>query len=847
MPSRFRLFRPGFATYLALALTLTALVPLTVLTTLQLSQIERNRASAERQQMRLAQELAREIEDYIDQHQRSTIALAHQFETAPAHTSQATSALLSTLLESFPGFTGLYVLDSAGIMRAASPLSPSRSPLGSDYSDRPYFQKTLALKAPVISSIRNGRNITRNLIVVLTTPFFDAGGALRGVVMAPLALQALWAMIEARQFGKDAYAVVSDAAGNAVFFPGIGIDGVPMSIAKEPTFALARQHKTGQTTHTSALSGEPVFTTYQELDRLGWQVWISVPTARLAAAADNAVRSALALMVAVLLLTALIGALAARHATRTLAVLLSSIDRLSRGEPGALPAELPSSAREIHVLFERFHAMAVQVERGREQLLDANRSLADLVDQRTARLHGKLGEMAELARLLALPAHQRQSDSIEPTIERFRSLLGLSRLEFEPSTVPAPVSDACQARLAVAFGPSRFGTLVAQGVSPLDRACLASLEQLAGSLAIVLNVRKLLLETGEQSQTMGAVFESMSDAFVLVSACGRVRLVNTRAATLLGLEPDRLAGLAWPRLLVLARSRWGASEEALRGLFSGHITQATLQERRGGLIQGEYSVSVFEVNDGAGAVLGRACLARDITRNAETERLKDNLISVAAHEFKTPVTALKVSIDTLAREDAQWSADFRRQVIAEMKRDTYRLQELIGDWLDISRIEAGMLQIEPAPVRLAALLRDIDRELGSRFRYRLELDCHGPDRVWADPHRLRQALLNLMSNAIRYTDGEAELRIEIRSDPQRISIAVSDRGIGIAADQLDRIFDKFYQTDMSASRRRGGTGLGLAIARGIVKAHRGRLSVTSTVGAGSTFTIELPQEAMKPL
>ncbi|MEF9995784.1 MAG: cache domain-containing protein, partial [Burkholderiaceae bacterium] len=468
-------------------MTLTALVPLTVLTVLQLSQFERSRESTERQQMRLAQELAQEIQTYIDQHLRATNALAHRLETTPPKKSGEISALLPTLLASFPGFTGLYVLDSAGIMTAAAPASLSHWPLGSDYSDRPYFQKTMQLKAPVVSSIRNGRNITRKLLVILNTPFFDAKGEVRGVVMAPLALQALWSMIEARQFGKNAYAVVSDAMGNAVFFPGIGIDGVPMSIANEATFALARQHKTGQTTHTSAIRDETVFTTYQELEPLGWQVWISVPTARLTASANRALASALALMVGVLLVTALVGAMAARHATRTLDILLHSIGRLSRGESGTLPPDLPPTAREIHVLFERFHAMAEQVESSRKQLLDANRSLAALVDQRTARLEGKLGEMAELAHLLALPAGQRQTDSVEPTIERFRHLLGLTRLEFEAVPAPAPPATPCHARLAVAFGASNFGTLVAQGAAPLDRACLASLEQLASSLAIVLN------------------------------------------------------------------------------------------------------------------------------------------------------------------------------------------------------------------------------------------------------------------------------------------------------------------------------------------------------------------------
>ncbi|MEG1834450.1 MAG: ATP-binding protein [Burkholderiaceae bacterium] len=833
-----------FTVYFAVALALTALVPLTVLTTLQLAQIDRDRSVAEQQQMRQAQVLAREVEAYLGDHHRAVLALAQQLKQSP--TRREVESLLRTVYASLPGFRSVFLLDASGRMVAGH--HPSRpSPIGADYSDRPYVQKTSELRQPVVSSIRNGRNITSELLVVLTAPILHSDGSIRHILIAPLALKTLWSVIESKEFGRGAHAVVSDTIGNAVFFPGIGLNSVPLSIASEPIFSIAREHKHGQATHFSTLDRESVFTTYQEIAELGWQVWISVPSTKLEAAAQRALESALILMLAVALLTFVIGAVIAHLSSRAISSLLDSIAQLSRGERSPVPPPPRLAPREIHSVFDRFRNMATQVERSRKQLLDANRSLAALVDQRTARLEGKLGEMAELAHLLALPAGQRQTDSVEPTIERFRHLLGLTRLEFEAVPAPAPPATPCHARLAVAFGASNFGTLVAQGAAPLDRACLASLEQLASSLAIVLNVRKLLLETGEQSQTMGAVFESMSDAFVLVSARGRVRLGNPRAAALLGTAPGRLAGLPWPRLLVLARRRWGASEDALRDLFAGRITQATLQEKRGGIILGEFAVSVFEVSDGAGALLGRACLARDITRNAETERLKDNLISVAAHELKTPVTALKVSIDTLAREDTEWPAAFRRRVIADMKRDTHRLQELIGDWLDISRIEAGMLQIEPTAVELTALIRDIERELSSRFRYRLTLECRGSDRIWADPHRLRQALHNLMSNAIRYTDGEAELGVLIVAEPQRVSIAVSDHGTGIAPDQLERIFDKFYQTDMSASRRRGGTGLGLAITRGIVCAHRGRLSVISTIGVGSTFTIELPQEAMKPL
>ncbi|RNB91408.1 sensor histidine kinase [Brevibacillus fluminis] len=234
-------------------------------------------------------------------------------------------------------------------------------------------------------------------------------------------------------------------------------------------------------------------------------------------------------------------------------------------------------------------------------------------------------------------------------------------------------------------------------------------------------------------------------------------------------------------------------------------------------------------------------------RHAELEqrvdRLKNDLISLASHEFKTPITSIKGSVETLLRRDAQWDEEFKRELLEGVHEDIGRIQELIDEWLDISKIESGVLHVSLEPLRVRPIVEEAWRRLPKAQQeaaiFEADIPPHLP-LIHGDKNRLEQVLVNLYTNALRYNQQQPHIRVTATGDERFVHIRVEDNGIGIAGDHLDKIFDRFYRVDVTASRLTGGTGLGLAISKGIMEAHHGRIAVESKEGTGSAFTLSVP-------
>ena len=249
-----------------------------------------------------------------------------------------------------------------------------------------------------------------------------------------------------------------------------------------------------------------------------------------------------------------------------------------------------------------------------------------------------------------------------------------------------------------------------------------------------------------------------------------------------------------------------------------------------------YLAILFDVNTPDGERIGHGGLIRDVTHEHEIEQMKDSLISVAAHEFKTPVTALRMRVESLLREDAHWSEEFRQELLSGMRDDVGALQTLISDWLDIARIESGSLRLSIEEVAIEEVIQsavDAARIYGV-FDLTLQI---GPELTApVDEQRLRQVLINLLSNAIRYCDRTPDIVIEAtRNTKDELTISVRDNGIGIAATDLEQVFERYYQVQRGNVRRAGGTGLGLAITRRLAELMGGAAGVESQLGVGSTF------------
>lgn len=241
------------------------------------------------------------------------------------------------------------------------------------------------------------------------------------------------------------------------------------------------------------------------------------------------------------------------------------------------------------------------------------------------------------------------------------------------------------------------------------------------------------------------------------------------------------------------------------------------------------------------ALIGMGVVVRDITEAHKLDVMKNSLISVAAHEFKTPLASLRMQAETLARKDVAWTKEMQSELIDGLVEDIDRLQTLVRDWLDLSRIEAGAIVLRRRMVKTSTVIEEARRAAAQSadFEFHIEKDA---TEVFADPDRLRQILINLFANAVRYCDTTPSIRVHVIRSGTQVRFAVKDNGIGIALESQEKIFEKFHQIDMSMTRRAGGTGLGLTISRGLARAHGGDITVESKPKHGSIFTVTIEEQ-----
>jgi signal transduction histidine kinase/ActR/RegA family two-component response regulator len=223
-------------------------------------------------------------------------------------------------------------------------------------------------------------------------------------------------------------------------------------------------------------------------------------------------------------------------------------------------------------------------------------------------------------------------------------------------------------------------------------------------------------------------------------------------------------------------------------------------------------------------------------------RRKDEFIAMLAHELRNPLAPITNAIALLARERS--TSQLQQEAHALIERQTGRLTRLVDDLLDVSRITSGRVQLKRAHVTLESIVEraiETARPLLERESHRLSVHP-AADTIWlyADSTRLEQVLVNLLSNAAKYTPPGGEIRVETHLEDETAVLSVSDNGIGIDAELLPQIFELFTQSERSLDRSRGGLGVGLSVVDGLVKMHGGKVEVTSQVGTGSRFIVRLP-------
>jgi signal transduction histidine kinase len=242
-----------------------------------------------------------------------------------------------------------------------------------------------------------------------------------------------------------------------------------------------------------------------------------------------------------------------------------------------------------------------------------------------------------------------------------------------------------------------------------------------------------------------------------------------------------------------------------------------------------------------GVAIGATVILQDVTRLRRFEELKNDLVATVAHEFRTPLTSLRMAVHLCTEQVAGPLTDKQAELLHAAREDCDRLQAMIDDLLDLSRIESGRVEIYPLPREVSVLIANANDE------YKAEADAKGVNlsarlplpemSVLADHERIRHVFSNLIGNAVRYTPKDGSVTLGAALADGAVRFTVTDTGTGIPKEYQERIFDKFFQVPESGPR---GTGLGLYIAREIVCGHGGEIGVESEPGKGSTFWFTLP-------
>jgi len=383
-------------------------------------------------------------------------------------------------------------------------------------------------------------------------------------------------------------------------------------------------------------------------------------------------------------------------------------------------------------------------------------------------------------------------------------------------SISQPVVELRDVARAIASGDlHRRPALSAPGeVGDLATALHRMAEQLAHRLDA--------LEADDQLMT--AVLESLEEGVIALDERGMVVRINERARSLLAARsPLPFARELLPRDPTL--------REAIDAALAGSTTspaEVTLHERT-------VAVASRPLRTGGGVVT-----VLDLTTLRRLETIRRDFVANVSHELKTPLTAVSGYAETLL--DDGIPVDQRRRFVETIYDNATRMQRIVDDLLDLSRIESGGWRPNVAPVDVGGVVHDVFTTIQSTAAAKglaLVADV-SPDatHVRADPTAFRQILTNLVENAVRYTrDGSVTVRT--RRNHDGVWVDVSDTGIGIAPEHLPRIFERFYRVDAGRSRAEGGTGLGLAIVRHLVDAHGGRIEPTSTVGRGTTISVLL--------
>ncbi|AFH60695.1 two-component system histidine kinase PnpS [Paenibacillus caseinilyticus] len=365
-----------------------------------------------------------------------------------------------------------------------------------------------------------------------------------------------------------------------------------------------------------------------------------------------------------------------------------------------------------------------------------------------------------------------------------------------------------------------------------------AINRMADSLELQMN------RISEDENRLKSVLESMTSGVIMIDREGKIALLNRSAEEILGFSAKELLGKSFNQ----AKQQYEFTQLIQECIdVRDHIRDEVIfyypKERI-------LEINLNPIAEAGGEWEGLLIVLHDITAVRRLERMRSEFVANVSHELKTPIAAVKGFAETLlagALNDKETARSFLQIIFDESER----LNRLIGDILELSKIESKRIPLQFSPVHLEPFIGNCVHVMNTEAKKKgieLELNVDGDFYMEADEDRLRQILINLLSNGISYTPEGGRVRLKVEqlvsgkevTEHDKVRFTIADTGIGIPKKDLPRIFERFYRVDKARSRSSGGTGLGLSIVKHLVELHKGTIRVESEVGVGTKFIIEMP-------
>lgn len=818
---------------------IVAALPLLLVSTIVLYEFTQERyRELDEKNMLLAKAVSGQVESFLRQPQATVAGLVALHNANPLITDSHMQAALDALVEKSTLFESFYLADSHGIIHQVGLPTGRRHLrddfLGTDLSHLPFFQKAQTSRQTTWSDTFLSLETGHTSIAIAT--------AIDGhILVGHFSIAELTGFISNLQLQKGIEVAIVDRSGAI--------------IAHADPVLAASQVKIGHLAPVhSALLGSEGTERYSDVrgKYLGSAVlihgpeWVTLVSQSVDQAAQPIRQTGLLFLagtIAALLLAMFFSAILSRRLAAPLSDLSDRARLIADGDYDT-PVRSDGS-REVEVLAESFSRMATAI-RAREEEIDKSRAHYRLLVE-TMR-EGLLIVNPELCLSFANPRFVEMTGCDE------KEILGRSILDFldqENQKIAmlefARRSSKDKTPYELAW-TRRNGSIIATIVAPQP---LFEDDRFIGSLVVVTDITSLkraevqaqlaLTEVEAARDQIDAILRSIPHALVVTDLNGRVLVMNREAEHLIGQPQEKLSGLPFKNVF-----RSATFVDLLEKTLKQFKIQPAIDIEL--LHHGHREVRTFNtssafVGSSAEDCSGLVITLEDMTRERESDRLKSEFIAVAAHELNTPLTAIIGYAELLLGSETSYFPEAeQREFLQTILQRGYDLTRIVDDLLHLGRMESGRtiaLETEHWAIEdlLIETIAGYRRENpGRAFDYEFP---ETPTTLLVDRMRICQVLDNLLINAIKYSPEGSPVTLRGGRDGEWYRFAVSDQGIGMAADEIARVFEKFYRVHTALSNI-GGLGLGMSIVKNIIDAHHGQITIDSTPGRGTTVTILLP-------